>query len=218
MLRHKHVEECIVGAMLGIDACLSKEVVERELQITTLSPLVLVEKEHSVACQHQDEMRASLLGQKENMRDGFVDDGWRYFIMLGIEVEDITPLAGSIFLLSANYLTFILLLKQACRFFLLDGDEVLHLHYEHFNLLTLTNDMAHGNHLDRRSLIVDDARFLVGMVGFITKNRQQTCVEVVRLLDGIFHTGTIVDDEVLVVVIFLLQTHIRTADILNLIV
>ena len=149
------------------------------------------------------------------MRDSFVDDGRRYFIMLGIEVEDITPLAGSILLLSANYLTFILLLEQACRFFLLDWDEVLHLHYEHFNLLTLTNDMAHGNHLYWSRLVVDDTMFLVCMVGIITKNRQQTCVEVVCLLDGIFHTWTIVDDEVLVVVIFLLQANVRTADVLN---
>ena len=49
MLRHKHVEECIVGAMLGIDACLGKEVVERKLQIAAFCPLVFVEEEHGVA-------------------------------------------------------------------------------------------------------------------------------------------------------------------------
>ena len=218
MLRHKHVEECIERAMLGIDTCLRKEIVERELQIAALSPLVLVEEEHGVACQHQNEMRATPLRQEEYMRDGFVDDGRRNLILLGIQIEDKTPLAGSIFLLSATFFAFVLLFEKTCRLFLFNGYEILHLHYEHLDLLALTNDMAHGNHLYWSRLVVDDTMFLVCMVGLITKNRQQTCVEVVCLLDGIFHTWTIVDDEVLVVVIFLFQTYIRTTDVLNFVI
>ena len=97
--------------MLGIDTCLRKEIIQRELQIATLSPLILVEEEYSIACQHQDKVWATLLWKKENVGNSLIDDGWRNLILLCIQVKDITPLAGSIFLLSATFFAFILLLK-----------------------------------------------------------------------------------------------------------
>ena len=164
-------------------------------------------------------MWATLLGQKEYVGDSLIDDSRRNFILLGIEIKNKAPLAGRIFLLSAATLfAFILLLKQACRLFLINSNEVLHLHNKHLNLIALANNMAHRYHLNGRSLIVDYAMLLIGMIGGIAKNGEQTSMEVVCFLNGIFHTRAVVDDKVLIVVVFLLQTNVRSADFLYFVV
>ena len=51
LFAHQHMEQGIV-ILECRHSCLCKEFVERELQITTLSPFILVEEKYNIACQH----------------------------------------------------------------------------------------------------------------------------------------------------------------------
>ena len=85
-------------------------------------------------------------------------------------------------------------------------------------LLTLAKDMTNRNHLYRSRFVIDDAVLLVRMVSLVAKNFQKPSVEFVRFLDCIFNTRMVVDDKILVLVIFLLQTNERSTDVLDFVI
>ena len=212
------MEEGIVVAE-GRYACLGKEFVERELQIGTLRPLVLVEEEDRVARHHQDEVGAALLGQEEDVGDGLVDDGRRNLVSLLVEIEYMAPLSGVVFLVGrgAVRLALVLLLEESGRLLVVHTDEVLHLHDEHLGLAALSEDVAHGDDLHGVGIVLHHEPLVVGMVGVVAEDAEQTGVEVVGMLDGILGSGMHVDDEVLVVVVFLLQGDERRVERLHLV-
>ena len=203
----------------GWDASLGKEFVKRELQISSLCPLVLVEEEHHVARHHKDEMRAALLGKEEDVSDGLVDDGRRNLVPLTVEREHKAPLSCEVFLVRRGAVGFalVLLFEESGGFLFVHSDEMLHLHDEHLRLAALTQDVTHGYDLDGFCVVLHHEVLLVGMVSVIAQDAKQLSVEVMGALDGILGTRVQVDNEVLIVVILLLQGYERCVELLQIV-
>ena len=154
-------------------------------------------------------MWTTFFRHQENLSDGLVDNSRRYFIFFFVKFEDKSPLTSRILLLFriTVWLAFILLFKQTSRFFVARSNEMLHLHDKHLHLLTLTEDVADGNHLYGFSVLSRYTMFLVSMIGLIAQNLQQLSVEVMCLLDGILYSWIMIDDEILVFIIVMLKPN-----------
>lgn len=204
----------------GLELSLCIKIVQRKLQVCASCPLVFVEEEHHVARQHQDEPWTTFLGHQEDLRNSLVDDGRREMIFFLVQVlgrYHICPLSCIIALLACILirLALILLLKEAGRRLLVHGNQVLHLHDEHADFVSASQDMTHGDHLNEFSLVADHERLLVGMAGVISQYFQQGGMPLMGTANGILYARMGIDDEVLVFFILRTQDYERLVQFLH---